>query len=204
MNKEAAASVEIHDLIKKRWSPRAFSSKPVETEKLQRLFEAARWSASCFNEQPWRFILGLKDRGQAYKKIFETLAEGNKIWCRNVPVLVLLIAKKTFSHNGKANLWHQYDLGQAAAYLSLQATAEGLYVHQMAGFNPSKARELFSIPDDFEPFTVMAIGYLGQPDQLPDDLKEMETAARTRMQSNKFVFSEIWGKEFNWTDSEKK
>ena len=201
MNKEAVTPLKIHELIKKRWSPRAFSLQAVKTEKLRRLFEAARWSASCFNEQPWRFIVGLKNQGQAYEKIFETLVEGNKVWCKNVPVLTLLIAKKTFTHNGKANIWSSYDLGQAAAYISLQATAEGLFVHQMAGFDAAMARKLFSIPDNFVPLTVMAIGYLGSPDHLPEDLRKMEMAARLRLQSNKIIFNETWGSGFKWSNS---
>ncbi len=194
--KEAQTSIKIHPLIKQRWSPRAFSEKPVEEEKLTSLFEAARWSASCFNEQPWRFVVGIKGKGSSYQRIFDCLAEGNQLWCQYAPVLILLCAKKTFTHNQKDNKWAFYDLGQAAAYISFQAMAEGLYVHQMAGFDPQKARNAFNIPDDFVPFTVMALGYLGDPDILPDNLKKSELGSRQRIPMKEIVFSENWGQPF--------
>ena len=195
-NKEAQTKLNIHPLIKQRWSPRAFSEKAVETDKLERLLEAARWSASCFNEQPWRFVVGLKDQNHAYDKIFKSLAEGNRLWCKNVPVLILLVAKRTFTHNKKINKWAFYDLGQAAAYISLQAMAEGLYVHQMAGFDAQQIAKAFEIPDDFEPFTVMAVGYLGEATSLPEDLKNIELSVRQRKPLNELVFGDGWRKPF--------
>ena len=191
-NKEAQTETKLHPIIKTRWSPRAFSSKGVEQEKLHRLFEAARWAPSCFNEQPWRFVIGIKDQNNTYTKIFEALAEGNKIWCQNVPVLVALCAKKTFTYNGQPNQWAFYDLGQAAAYITFQAMAEGLYVHQMAGFSAEKIQKAFAIPEDYQPFTVMAIGYLGNPDALPEDLKQSELSKRTRLALNQMVFTNKW------------
>ncbi|NOX88899.1 MAG: nitroreductase family protein [Calditrichaeota bacterium] len=198
MDKSANTQPAVHELIRKRWSPRAFDNREVEPEKLERLFEAARWSASCFNEQPWRFIVGVRGRDETYSKIFGTLAEGNKIWCRHAPVLVLLAGKKLFSRNGKPNDWYLYDLGQAAAYISVQATAEGLYVHQMAGFDARKAQTLFRVPDDYRVFTAMAIGYLGNPEILPEDLKKSESAPRERIELKNLVFAEKWGENFNW------
>lgn len=194
--KEAQTTIQIQPLIKRRWSPRAFSERPVEKEKLIRLFEAARWSASCFNEQPWRFIVGIKGQRQSYQKIFDSLAEGNQLWCKFAPVLILLCAKTTFSHNQKKNKWAFYDLGQAAAYISMQAMAEGLYVHQMAGFDPEKVNSSFAIPNDFEPFTVMALGYLGDADILPETLKKSELSLRERKPLTELVFSKNWNQPF--------
>jgi len=194
MKKQANTQFPINNLLEKRWSPRAFSDKAVEEDKLKKVFEAARWSASCFNEQPWRFIIGVKDKDNTYDNIFNTLVVGNQIWCKFAPVLVLLAAKKNFTYNGKPNNWSTYDLGQAAAYISVQATAEGLHVHQMAGFNQSKVRVMFSVPEDFEIITAMAIGYIGDPEILPDELKKSELAERKRNQMNSQLFSVKWGK----------
>ncbi len=180
MDKEAQTDLQINELIRKRWSPRAFSEKNVDQEKLERIFEAARWSASCFNEQPWRFIVGVKGQDEKYRKLFDTLAEGNQVWCKSVPVLLIIAGKKTFSINGKPNQWYSYDCGQAAAYISMQAMTEGLYVHQMAGFNAAKVRTAFSLSDDLNPVTAMAIGYIGDPETLPDNLKKTELSKRER------------------------
>ena len=192
MNKPANTSLNILDEIKNRWSPRAFSEKPVEHDKLERVFEAARWSASCFNEQPWRFFVGIKGQGNTWDKIFNSLGEWNQKWCKSVPVLVALICKKSFSRNDKFNAWAEYDLGQAAAYISVQAMAEGLFVHQMAGFNEDEARKVLSIPDDFKIKSVVAIGYYGNPDGLPEDMLKSEEGARSRKDLSTLVFSDDW------------
>ena len=191
--KEAQTDVDILDLVKKRWSPRAFSDKEIKPATLLKILEAARWSASSRNEQPWRFILGRKGKGESYDKILSSLDEGNRIWCRNAPLLILLIAKKTFTSRDIPNIYAVYDCGQAAAYLSIQAIKEKVYVHQMAGFNPEKARQLFLIPEDFVPQTAIAAGYLGDPSILPEDLRQSETKARTRRDLNTLVYDEEWG-----------
>lgn len=192
MEKPATTSLKILDEIKNRWSPRAFNEKPVEADKLERIFEAARWSASSFNEQPWRFLVGIKNKDTSWDNIFQSLSKWNQIWCKSVPILVSLVAKKTFSHNNKFNAWASYDLGQAAAYISVQAMAEGLYVHQMAGFDQNKIRITLSIPDDFEIKTVMAIGYYGDANKLPEDMQKSELKARSRKKLSEIVFSTEW------------
>ena len=201
MNKPAPTVLKILNIIKNRWSPRAFSTKPIEPEKLERIFEAARWSASCFNEQPWRFLVGIKDKDETWEKIFDSLAEGNQIWCKSVPVLSLLIAKKTFSHNNRPNNWANYDLGQAAAYISIQALAEELFVHQMAGFDPEKVRKDFSIPNDFDIKAALAIGYYGDENSLPENVQKSELGARSRKELSTIVFSKEWGKTAEFISS---
>jgi nitroreductase len=181
MEKLASTTLDIHPLIKKRWSPRAFKTVSVEKEKLGRIIEAARWSASCYNEQPWRFIIGLRQEGSVYDKIITCLAEGNQVWAKYAPCLVLILMKKTFTHNHKENKWAKYDCGQAAAYMSMQALEDGLYVHQMAGFDQEKVKELFKVSDDLEAVTAMAVGYQGNANILPDDLKKTELAPRKRL-----------------------
>ena len=192
MNKPANTSIKLLDEIQHRWSPRAFSDKMVESGKLEKIFEAARWSASCFNEQPWRFLTGIKGQGNAWDKIFDSLSEWNQRWCEPVPVLVLLVSKKTFSQNGKPNDWADYDLGQTAAYISIQAMAEGLFVHQMAGFNENLITASLNIPNDFKVKTVMAIGYYGEVDSLPEDYRKSEQATRSRKELSEITFSERW------------
>ena len=194
MNKPAPTSLKLLKEIKNRWSPRAFSDRSVEPEKLERIFEAARWSASCFNEQPWRFLIGIKDQDDAWEKIFGVLAEGNQVWCQSVPVLVMLITKKSFSHNNRPNKWANYDLGQTAAYISTQAMTEGLFVHQMAGFDLDLAQKSFSIPDDFEIKTIMTIGYYGDAVVLPENIQKSESGKRSRKPLDTIVFSSEWNK----------
>ena len=193
MEKPAITTLKIHKLIQRRWSPRAFSTEKLKKESLYRIIEAARWSASCFNEQPWRFILGTKDENESWDKIYSFLSERNQIWCKNVPVLILFVAKRTFSHNQKPNQGAEYDLGQSAAYVSMQAISEDIFVHQMAGFDASKAKEIFQIPDDFEPKTVMALGYRGDPNLLPDDFKRSEFGERKRKNLDDLLFTDKWG-----------
>lgn len=193
--KKAKTEYDIHDLIKNRWSPRAFADKAVEKDQLLKLFDAARWAASSFNEQPWRFIVGIKGE-ESYLKVRETLVEFNRDWSATAPVLLLAIGKKTFSKNGKPNKHSFYDTGQAMANFALQATADGLHIHQMAGFSAHKAIELFNIPDDFEPIAACALGYKGDPDQLDEKNKKSELSERSRKPLEEIVFEEEWGVRF--------
>ena len=189
--------------IAERWSPRAFSSKPVEREKLLSVLEAARWAASSYNEQPWRFIVATKnDPGKGgsteFKQVLTCFREGNSSWAGAAPVIMLVLAKKTFSGGSKpgsnANKHALYDTGAAVAQLSLQATALGLRVHQMAGILPDKARETFNIPEDFEVVAGLALGYAGDPAQLPKDLQAKERGERTRKPLSDFVFAGAFGR----------
>ncbi len=189
--KTASNDFPISDLLRDRWSPRAFNGLPVENEKLRRIFEAARWSPSASNLQPWRFMIGEKG-SVTYDKIFSTLVEFNKLWAVTAPILMLSMTKKTNNkeeHNNSAD----YDLGQAVANLTFQATAEGLFVHQMGGFNVAEAVKLFNIPEHFSVATAIAIGYLGNPEVLHENLKKMEISKRERIKANDFVFSGTFG-----------
>lgn len=193
MENPAITNHEIHPLIAQRWSPRAFDSKPVETEKLAQLFEAARWSASCFNDQPWVFIVATKDDTVNYQKLLDCLVPFNVSWAQAAPVLGFIVAQKNFKHNGKPNAWGEYDAGQAAATLAIQATALGLVTHQMGGFDADKAIATFNIPETARPIAAIAIGYAGEASNLPTDLQEKETAPRTRQPLSSFVFAGSWG-----------
>jgi nitroreductase len=189
--KHAPAIPGVIDDILKRWSPRAFADKSVSPESLKEVFEAARWAASSYNEQPWRFLVG--HRGdETYKKIFDALVEFNQGWAKSAPVLILSAGKKTFTSNGSQNHYQLHDVGAASAYIALQATALGFHTHSMGGFDLAKARKSFHIPDDFEIGAVTALGYLDDPDTLPEQMKKQELATRERKPLSETVFSE-WG-----------
>lgn len=187
--KHAPAIPGVIETILARWSPRAFSHKPVSREDLKKIFEAGRWAASSYNEQPWRFLVG--HRGDAtYQKIFDSLVEFNQGWAKSAPVLILSAARKTFAHNGAANHFAIHDTGAATAYLVLQANALGLHAHSMAGFDPQKARAAFGIPDTFHIGAVTALGHLGDVESLPEGLREQELSPRQRKPLAEFVFAE--------------
>jgi nitroreductase len=190
--KHAPAVPGVEDLILRRWSPRAFADRDVSNDDLRKIFEAARWAASSYNEQPWRYFLGR--RGDAtYQKIFDALVEFNQGWAKSAPVLILSVASKKFAQNGNPNYYALHDTGAATANLSLQATALGLHTHSMAGFDHGKARRAFEVPADFDMGAVTSLGYLGEPNTLHDRLRAQETSPRERRPLNEFVLSE-WDK----------
>lgn len=193
MEKPADAAYPIHDLLRRRWSPRAYSERPVEREKLQSLFEAARWAPSSNNEQPWHFIVGTKADPAGYARLFDCLKEGNKKWAFRAPVLMLSVARLNFEDDGTANRHAWHDTGMASFSLTLQATALGLIVHQMAGFDVEKARTDLKIPAGYDPVAMIAVGYPGDPAILDDRLRQRETAPRERKPIRDFVFSGAWG-----------
>jgi nitroreductase len=183
----------IHELLEKRFSPYAFSSRPVEAEKLHKLFQAARSAPSSYNEQPWRFVVAARQDPEAFERLLETLMERNRQWARHAPVLILSVAKLDFTHNGQPNRHALYDVGQAAAYLTLQATELGLYVHQMAGFDAEKARQLLEIPEGYEPAAMMAVGYLGDPESVQEPPRQPARPPRARKPLDALAFEGTWG-----------
>ncbi len=195
-HKPANTAVKIHDLIQNRWSPRAFDpNKAVNHDDLLALLEAARWAASCFNDQPWRFVVCDKVTDEAaWQRAFGVLVEKNRQWAKNAPVLILAVAMEDFNHNGKANRWAMYDTGAASAGLCLQATALGLVVHQMGGFDADLAREAFQLPVNCQPMAMMAVGYQADVGILDDDFKSAELAERTRAALKERFYAGTWGK----------
>jgi len=192
-DKQAITEHDILDVLADRWSPRAFADRPVESDKLRRLFEAARWAASSYNEQPWRYIVATKDNPKAYERLLSCLGEFNQQWAKTAPVLMLGFYKTTFSRNGKPNRCAPHDLGAASAQLTAQATALDLYVHQMAGIEMDVIHDTYDVPDDFEPLAALAVGYLGDPSVLPDKLEKQEYGERSRRPLNETVFGNGWG-----------
>lgn len=188
MEKPAETAHPIEELLRRRWSPRAFAERPVEPDKLLRVFEAARWSASCFNEQPWHFIVATKDDAAGFARLLGCLVEGNQVWASRAPVLMVSVAKLDFAQNGKPNRHAIHDVGLATAQMFHQAMAMGLFMHAMAGFHPDKVRELYGVPEGYEPVAAIALGYAGDPAALPHALRERELAPRTRKPLETFVF----------------
>src|SRR5580658_5915939 len=162
-----SAPANLHEVIRTRWSPREFLARPVEPEKLRSLFEAARWAASCFNEQPWRFILATRDQPEQFQKVLGLLMERNQQWAKTAYALGFSTGKKTFTHNGAPDRFGLHDTGAATANLATEATALGLRAHFMGGFDAQRAREEFHVPDDFEIGAAFAIGYIDEAGTAP-------------------------------------
>lgn len=185
----------IHDLLVKRWSPSIFADIPIDQDTLLALLEAARWAPSCFNEQPWFFIVASKDNTAQYERLFGCLVEANQKWASTAPVLMLSVAKLHFDRNGKPNRHAQHDVGLAAENLVIEAMSRDIYVHQMGGFDADKARSVFQIPEGYEPMAAMAIGYKGATEQAPEDLVKRESGERTRKKLGDFIFGGKWGEK---------
>ena len=193
MEKPAPVESPVHDLIARRWSPRAFAEQPVEPEKIRSLFEAARWAPSSNNEQPWRFLVATRDQAADHDRLFACLLEGNRKWAHRAPILILSVAGLNFEDDGKPNRHAYHDAGLALENLLLQATALGLAAHPMAGFDRDKARESCAIPRGFDPVAMIAVGYPGDSSLLPEYLREREFKPRERKPAEEFVFSSQWG-----------
>ncbi len=192
IQKQADTQASVHDLIRSRWSPRAFSLQPVSNGDLKAVLEAARWAASSYNEQPWRFVVARKSDGTAYKQFLDILVPANQAWANSAPVLIIMAAKRTFSHNGSPNYYGLHDAGQALAQLMLQATALGMHAHAMAGFDHEKARKELGIPDDYDIGAAVALGYLGDPNQLQEQTRKAELAKRQRKPLSEIAFGSHW------------
>jgi nitroreductase len=192
MEKCAETEYPIHELLARRWSPRAFEPRPILTKDLRSLLEAVRWSASSFNEQPWRVIVARREDQSAFEAMLGCLMEANRTWATHAGALMIMVAKLTFTRNERPNRVAHHDIGLAAGNLSIQATELGLFIHQMAGIDLDAARKQYSIPEGFEAVTAIAVGYAGKADSLPEGLREMEGAARARHPQSAFVFEGGW------------
>lgn len=173
------ADYPIERLFIRRWSPRSLSGESLSEEELLTLFEAARWAPSTYNEQEWRFLYARRDTPH-WQTFFDLLMPGNQAWCKRAAVLTVVLARKTFTRNGKPNPVHLFDVGSAWENLALQATAMGLVAHGMAGFDFEKARTVLRVPDEFSVAAMFALGRPGNPDDLPPDLREAEVVSNRR------------------------
>jgi nitroreductase len=185
----------IADLLARRWSPYAFADRPVSDEDLRSLFEAARWAASSYNEQPWSYIVATKADPEAYQKVFSCLNEGNRAWAGAAPVLAIGCVSLNHARNGKLNEAAEHDLGSAGANLALQAIALGMHAHQMIGILPDRVRAVLRVPEGVRPLTGIAIGYLGDPAGLPEHLRARDLTHKGRKPLAEFVFGGAWGEK---------
>ncbi len=166
-----------NQLQQKRFSPRGFSQKPISKQILFEILEAVRYAPSSFNEQPWRFVYALKEDKENYQCLLSCLVEKNQQWAKEAPVLMLGVAKKAFSANDKPNRHAWYDTGAAVGMMTLKATALDVFVHQMAGFDAVKAREVLQIPEEYEPVVMIAMGYLEEEHKLDKPRRPLEQIA---------------------------
>ncbi|MEZ4657789.1 MAG: nitroreductase family protein [Caldilineaceae bacterium] len=193
--KLAQSEYPIHELIQRRWSPRAFADRAVEPAKLLSVLEAARWSASSSNQQPWFFIVGQRG-SETFARMVDCLMEGNVPWASNASVLIFTAASLKSARNDRPNRTALYDLGQAVQNMAVQATALGLHMHQMGGIQIDKINAEFQIPADHTAVTGIALGYLGDPESLENERhREGELATRERKPLREFVFGGNWGEE---------
>jgi nitroreductase len=193
-DKIASPDHDILPVLAERYSPYCFEAKAVEPDKLVRCLEAARWSASSYNEQPWRFFLATRDDEAAWSAALECLVEPNRAWATNAGGLIFTATSRTFSRNGKPNRVAEHDIGLAASNLCVQAQALGLHTHQMAGIDMTRCRMTYHIPDGFDPVTAIAIGYAADPDSFSDEeLAQRDKGPRSRKPLNEIVFGSRFG-----------
>src|ERR1700722_11912576 len=185
LNLPEPGSAGLHTLMAERWTPREFTDRPIDSAQLRSLFEAARWAPSCFNEQPWRFVIATKAEPANHARILSLLAEKNQQWAKDAWLLGFSAGKKTFTQTGAPDRFGFYDPGAASGFLAIQATDLGLYVHFMGGFDAQRARTEFDVPDDFEIGAAFVVGHLKQGAQ---------PTLRFRKPLEEIVFDAAWGK----------
>ena len=193
-SKKATTRVPIHSLLSERFSTRAFDpQKPVNFGAILSLFEAARWAPSCFNDQPWRFVFWDRFINKSgWDRAFLCLTPGNQKWAVNAQVLIATVARSHFAHDKGSNRWGGHDTGMATMALLVEAQAQGLVAHVMGGFDPRKLSQEFGIPEGFEPMSIIALGYPGNPEALEPDLRARELGERIREPLDHILFEGEW------------
>lgn len=201
MNKASTTRYPIHELLASRWSSRSFSSRPVESEKIGSLLEAARWAPSCYNDQPWTFMVAPKSDPRGFEQFTSCLLDGNS-WAKAAPLMILTLARLRFDHNGVENRHATHDVGLATGNMVLQAEALGLATHQLGGFDAERARQVLEIPAEFEPVCMIAVGYRDEPELLSGVLLEKELATRARKELEAIAFGSEWSQPWDATKTE--
>lgn len=186
----------VSEVFCKRYSPRAFSEELVTEDMLKTLFGAARLAPSAFNEQPWRYIVAVRSDGDSFEKLLGCLAEGNRIWAKRAAALAVLVVKRNFDYDGKPNPFAEHDCGMSLENLLLQATDLGLATHPMGGILREKVRETYGVPEDFEPISAVAIGFKGDPEILPEDMREGDLVRSGRKPLDELIFAGKWEDPF--------
>lgn len=201
-HKLATPDFPVNQLIVRRFSPYTFKPEPLADGQLQSLLEAARWAPSSYNEQPWRYLIAQRSDETAFNAMVQCLVPGNQDWATHASVLMIGCVKRQFSKNGKPNRCAEHDLGQASAFLSLQATAMGLYVHQMQGIDQDRCRQQYDIPEGFDPWTGIAIGHVADADQAADgSFADRDGAPRQRQPIDQFAFAGEFGQPFKGSEA---
>jgi len=163
---------DIMQTIKDRWSPRAFSEEKIPREEILAVIEAGSFAPSCFNEQPWRFIIA--DDLQKLEKMRDIISPANQDWALKAPVLILIFSYKKFAEDDSNNRWNMFDTGTAWGFMSLEAQRRGLITHAMGGFSQRKAREVYDIGEDYDVMAVIAMGKMGDKSNLSSERQENE------------------------------
>ena len=200
MIKKARTDHPVQEAIASRWSPYGFTGKPVPKEELCSLFEAARWAASSYNEQPWSYLVAVREDAEEFEKALSCLNEANRAWASSAPVLGFGIASLRFSRNDRANRVALHDLGLASANLCIEAAARGISIHQMAGILPDRVRDIYEVPEHHEVVTGLVIGYAADAQQLSEPYKQRDLTPRSRKPLNRFVFGGTWGSACDWVE----
>lgn len=193
LEKPAVTSKPINSLLSRRWSPRAFATKPVAAADLTAILEAGRWAASSNNGQPWRFIVATIDDAAAHAAALQGFNARNQRWVKTAPVLIFACARKSFEANGNPNVHAWYDTGAAVALMTVEAEARGMRVHQCAGIEREKIKSTCGVPDEFDICTGFVIGYQGDADSLPEELPGREKEPRARKPLAEIVFAGKFG-----------
>jgi len=182
----------LHDALRMRWSPRAFAHQALSAADLKLSFDAARWAQSASNEQPWAFVYAHRAQEDQFQRLLDCLAAGNQVWAKDAAVLIMSAGRKQLTKREGKNLFADYDIGQAAALLTVQATMQGIAVHQMGGFDRAKAQDTLEIPDTHHCVSAIALGYPGDPAMLDEFNRGREAATRERLPQADFVFAGKW------------
>jgi nitroreductase len=196
--KPAPVAFPIHPLLQARWSPRAFSDEELTADEMNLLFEAARWTASASNEQPWSFVVATRRQSKRFEELLDCLNPGNQVWAKRAAGLAIAVVRQQLSSKPSLNRTAQYDLGQAVANFTFQATALGLAVHQMAGLDLAKIRTVCRIPEGFDPVTAVAFGRPGDPAALDEAVRAKDATPRKRKPLSEFVFGGAWECPVSW------
>ncbi|MDN3656144.1 nitroreductase family protein [Ferruginibacter paludis] len=184
--KKAITKYPVLDIIKKRWSPRSFSDKAISETDVKTIIEAASWSFSALNEQPWRYVAAFRGTS-LFDSFFDLLNAGNKNWNNNTSVLVLSVLSNIYSNDGTVNTYAMHDTGAANMLLTLQANSMGIYTHLMEGFSKEHAQKLLNQGDEIKPVVMIALGYPDVAEKLDEPFKTRELSPRSRKDINEIL-----------------
>jgi nitroreductase len=198
--KHAATDHPISDLLAHRWSPYGLEASPMPLDDLRSLLEAARWAPSAFNEQPWRYLVAVRQDEDAFTRLLSCLVDGNQAWARQASALIVTVASLHYARNDKPNGSALHDVGLASANLTVEASQRGYLVHQMAGILPDRVRELYGVPAGFQPVTAIAVGRAAAPAEVDESLRQRDSMPRTRRPLAEFVFGPAWGEAADLAD----